>query len=78
MRRGFLCYRTFPVTAGLAMPYEKAHPAGYRRLGRRQKLEACGGSVGGDDTFRNLLRKQLTARSPPTQIFMLEWHNQNS
>jgi len=27
---------------------------------------------------RNLLRKQLTLRSLPTQIFMLEWHDENS
>jgi hypothetical protein len=51
MRSGVTCYRTFPVTAGLAMPCEKAHPAGVSPLGRGQKLEACGGSVGGDDTF---------------------------
>ena len=51
MRSGVICYRAFPVTAGLAMPCEKAHPAGVSALGRGQKLEACGGSVGGDDTF---------------------------
>jgi hypothetical protein len=50
MRSGVTCYRTSPVTAGLAMPCEKAHPAGVSLLGRGQKLEACDGY----DTFTYL------------------------
>jgi len=54
------------------------HVAGYRRRGRGAKLEACGGSVGGLTHSPDLLRKHLTARSRPTQIVVLEWHDENS
>jgi hypothetical protein len=50
MRSGVICYRTFPVTAQLAMPCEMTHPAG-GRLVAGKKLAACGGFVGKDDAF---------------------------
>jgi len=78
MRSGVMCYRTFLVTAGLAIHAKRLIRLAYRRLVVGKKLGACGGSEGAMIHSRNLLRKQLTARSPPTQILMLEWHDENS
>jgi hypothetical protein len=46
-----ICYRTFPVTAGLSCHAKRLIRLAYRRLIVGKKLVACGGSEGGDDTF---------------------------
>jgi len=65
-------------TAGLAMPCENAHPAGVSPLVAGKKLEACGGCVGKDDTFTQLAPEAAYRPFAPTQIFMLEWHDEKS
>src|SRR5262249_15614054 len=54
MRSGVICYRTFLVTAGLAIPCGKAHPAGVSPLGRGQKTRGLRRLRGRDDTFTQL------------------------
>jgi len=55
MGSDFIWHRTFPVTAGLAIAMRNgssgSHMPNIAGLMVAKKLEACGGSVGGHDTF---------------------------
>jgi hypothetical protein len=55
MRSDVICHGKFPVTRGVGHAMRTAHPPvispDIAGLVVGKKLEACGGSAGGDDTF---------------------------